>query len=110
MFAVVKAMALMEATTSRRVVIAAPTGGAAGVLPAALLAVAEDLAVDDQAIVHALFTAGGIGMAIDQLVAMSGSVQVVKRNVVELLVWMRVLWLNWLEEMLKLWGMQLQSL
>jgi L-serine deaminase len=47
MSAVVKAMALIEATASRRVVIAAPTGGAAGVLPAALLAVAEDLAVDD---------------------------------------------------------------
>jgi len=31
-------MALMEATASRRVVIAAPTGGAADVLPAALLA------------------------------------------------------------------------
>lgn len=59
MSAVVKAMALMEATASRRVVIPAPTGGAAaGVLLVALLAVAEDLAVDNQVIVHALFTAG----------------------------------------------------
>jgi len=72
--AVVKAMALMEATASRKVVIAAPTGGAAGVLPAALLAVAEDLEVDDEAIIHALFTAGGIGMIIDNVVPMSGSV------------------------------------
>ena len=74
MSAVVKAMASMEATASGRVVIAAPTGGAAGVLPAALLAVAEELEVDDEAIIRALFTAGGIGMSIDNVVAMSGSV------------------------------------
>ena len=39
----------MEATASRRVVVAAPTGGAAGVLPAALLAAAEALKVDEEA-------------------------------------------------------------
>jgi len=72
--AVVKAMALIEANASRRVVIAASTGGASGVLPAALLAVAEELEVDDEAIIRTLFTAGGIGMSIDYVVAMSGSV------------------------------------
>lgn len=56
------AMAVMHACNSRRVVCAAPTGGAAGTLPGVLVALDEDHAIADRQMALMLFAAGGIGL------------------------------------------------
>jgi len=74
MTAAIKALGMMETNASRGRVVAAPTGGACGVIPGALLAAAERLNSSEERIVRALFTAGGIGMTIADRVPLSGSV------------------------------------
>jgi L-serine dehydratase len=53
--------------------VAAPTAGACGVLPAAIVTVAGERQVDDEAVLRAFFTAGGIGLAIEKLASLSGA-------------------------------------
>ncbi len=59
------ACAVMDYDICLGVVAAAPTGGSAGVLPACLIAVGEELGADERAIAHALLTAALVGVFID---------------------------------------------
>jgi L-serine dehydratase len=54
-------------------VVAAPTAGACGVLPAALFTVADERGLGEEALVRAFFTAGGIGLVIEKLASLSGA-------------------------------------
>ena len=54
-------LAVAQHNASLGRIVACPTAGSCGVLPGALLAVAEDMAVTDEQLVNALFTAAGIG-------------------------------------------------
>ncbi len=54
-------LAVAQHNASLGRIVACPTAGSCGVLPGALLAVAEDMAVTDEQLVDALFTAAGIG-------------------------------------------------
>jgi L-serine dehydratase len=54
-------------------VVAAPTAGACGVLPAALFTVADERGLGEEALVRAMFTAGGIGLVIEKLASLSGA-------------------------------------
>jgi len=54
-------------------IVAAPTAGASGVLPAVLIAVAEIRNLDDERIIDALFIAGEIGMRIAKTATLSGA-------------------------------------
>jgi L-serine dehydratase len=62
--AAVLAMAVMHTCNSRGVVCAAPTGGSAGVVPGAVIALAESMGLTDGEVARALFAAGIVGMVV----------------------------------------------
>lgn len=72
--AIAYAMAVNEYNAAMGVVAAAPTGGACGALPGAILATAETLGSSDRDIVAALLTAGGIGARVAVQTSLSASV------------------------------------
>ncbi len=67
------AMAIGEVNACMGRIVAAPTAGSCGVLPATLFTCAETRGFSTAQLVLALFTAGGIGAAIDQLATLSGA-------------------------------------
>jgi len=71
--ATVYALATAETNACMGKIVAAPTAGASGVLPAVLLAVAEINGIDDEKVVEALFTAGELGMRIARDASLSGA-------------------------------------
>ena len=62
--AAARAMAVMHGNASGAVVCAAPTGGAAGVLPGVLVTLAEERGLDEEQIALALLAAGAIGVVV----------------------------------------------
>jgi L-serine dehydratase len=67
------ALATGEVNASMGRIVAAPTGGASGVVPAVLLGLARRSGAADEAIVDALFVAGGIGGVIGARATLSGA-------------------------------------
>lgn len=57
-------MAVMHACNSNALVIAAPTGGSAGVIPGVLASLEDELSLSEQDIVRCLFAAGTLGLLI----------------------------------------------
>jgi len=58
------ALAAMHTANSRGVICAAPTGGAAGVLPGVLTALEEAFGIDSKRMSLMLFAAGGVGLVL----------------------------------------------
>jgi L-serine dehydratase len=56
--------ALMEVKSSMGVIVAAPTAGACAALPAAVITLAEEMGLDEEAMAHGLLAAGLIGVFI----------------------------------------------
>jgi L-serine dehydratase len=71
--AVARAMAVGEVNAGMGCIVATPTAGSAGVLPAVLLTLQEAFHYSDEQLVQALFTAGGIGMVIVNRAHVSGA-------------------------------------
>jgi len=69
-----KAMAIAEVNAAMGRIVAAPTAGSCGILPAVLLTAAEQLGASEEEQVQALFTASGIGMVITKIAGVSGAV------------------------------------
>lgn len=67
------ALAVAECNACMGKIVAAPTAGACGILPAALLAVQEEKNLNDEAVADALFTAAAIGRVIAQEATISGA-------------------------------------
>ncbi len=59
-----RAMAVMHACNSGGVVCAAPTGGAAGVIPAVISTLREELNLSKDEVIRCLFAAGAVGWAV----------------------------------------------
>lgn len=68
-----RAIAVAEVNAGMGRIVAAPTAGACGVLPAVLLTVQEVLATSEEEMIGALFTAAGIGMVIAERASVSGA-------------------------------------
>jgi L-serine dehydratase len=68
------AMATNETNAAMGVVAAAPTGGACGTLPGALLAAADKLSSSRQELINGLAVAGGIGARVAAQTSLSASV------------------------------------
>jgi len=69
-----RAISTLEVNASMGLIVAAPTAGAAGVLPAVLMGAAEFLEVeDDERLVDAMLVAGGIGGVIAHRASLSGA-------------------------------------
>ena len=62
--AVLYTTALMEVKSAMGVIVAAPTAGACAALPAACIAVAEEMSLDEDAMARAMLAAGLIGVFI----------------------------------------------
>ncbi len=71
--AVARAMAVNEVNAGMGCIVATPTAGSAGILPAVLLTLQEARGVSDADLVHALFTASGIGAVIVRRASVSGA-------------------------------------
>ncbi|MCC6318881.1 MAG: L-serine ammonia-lyase, iron-sulfur-dependent, subunit alpha [Gemmatimonadaceae bacterium] len=68
-----RALAVQEVNAAMGVIVAAPTAGGAGVLPAVLTGLADARGVDDDRVVDALATAGLIGAVVAERASLSGA-------------------------------------
>ena len=68
-----RALAVQEVNAAMGVIVAAPTAGGAGVLPAVLTGLANARGIPDDAVVDALATAGLIGAVVAQRASLSGA-------------------------------------
>lgn len=71
--ALVRALAVSESNACMGRIVAAPTAGSCGIIPAALLTVMEDRKLDEHDVVMALFTSSAIGMVIANNASISGA-------------------------------------
>ena len=67
------ALATAECNAAMGVIVAAPTAGACGILPGALLAMMEERGVTEDEAVEALFTAAAVGQSIASQASISGA-------------------------------------
>ena len=70
---ITKAIAVSETNACMGRIVAAPTAGSCGILPACMLTVMEDDGVDEDTAVKALFTASAIGMVIARNASIAGA-------------------------------------
>jgi len=71
--ALAKAIAIAECNAAMGKIVAAPTAGSCGILPAAVLAMLEERGIDERKAVMSLFTAGAIGMVIANEASIAGA-------------------------------------
>ncbi len=71
--AIAKALAVSETNACMGKIVAAPTAGSCGILPAALLTVMEAYQVQEHDAVMSLFTAAGFGMVIAKKASIAGA-------------------------------------
>lgn len=71
--AMAKALAVAECNACMGKIVAAPTAGACGILPAALLTLQEEHGYSDEALIDALFTAAAVGRVIARRASISGA-------------------------------------
>ncbi len=68
-----RALAVQEVNAAMGVIVAAPTAGGAGVLPAVLTGLADARGVPDELVIDALATAGLIGAVVAERASLSGA-------------------------------------
>jgi L-serine dehydratase len=68
-----RALAVQEVNAAMGVIVAAPTAGGAGVLPAVLTGLADARGLSDDAVIDALATAGLIGAVVAERASLSGA-------------------------------------
>ena len=71
--ALVKSFAVSEINTCMGKIVAAPTAGSCGILPAVMLSIQQTRKIPDEALVKGLFTASGFGMVIAHRASLSGA-------------------------------------
>lgn len=71
--AMARALSTSEVNASMGKIVAAPTAGASGILPSALLAAQEKLNLTDEQLIEGLFTAAGIGEIVAKNATISGA-------------------------------------
>ncbi len=68
-----RALSCSEVNASMGRICAAPTAGSSGILPSAILGTAEKFSLPEEALLHGLLAASGIGMIIDSNASLSGA-------------------------------------
>jgi L-serine dehydratase len=68
------AIAMAEANAKMYRIVACPTGGSCGILPAVLLTIADKIHADDDQITRALFVAAGFGKVVALKASIAGAV------------------------------------
>lgn len=72
--AMARALAVAEVNAAAGKVVAAPTGGAAGVLPGVLLTLGENLGKSEEELIEGLLVASAVGVCIANKASLSGAV------------------------------------
>ncbi|WP_317367113.1 L-serine ammonia-lyase, iron-sulfur-dependent, subunit alpha [uncultured Tyzzerella sp.] len=67
------ALGVLEVNTSMGIIVAAPTAGAAGVLPGLLLALKEEFNLSDECVLNGLFNASAIGYLLMRNASVAGA-------------------------------------
>ena len=68
-----RALAVAECNAAMGRIVAAPTAGACGILPAALLTLQEEFDLSDEKLIDALYVAGAFGLIIANRASISGA-------------------------------------
>ncbi len=71
--ALARAIGTLEVNAAMGLIVAAPTAGAAGVLPAILVSAGEFLDADEEKLVDAMLVAGGVGGVVAQRASLAGA-------------------------------------
>ncbi len=71
--ALTKALSISQTNACMGKIVAAPTAGSCGIIPAALLTIAEDREICDDELVYSLFTASAVGIVIANNASISGA-------------------------------------
>lgn len=71
--AMVKALSVSQTNACMGKIVAAPTAGSCGILPASILTIAKDRNIDDDTLVMAMFNASAIGMVIATNASIAGA-------------------------------------
>lgn len=71
--AMARALSCSEVNAAMGKIVAAPTAGSCGILPAVIITAGEKLNKSDDELVEALFTASGVGMIIAENATLSGA-------------------------------------
>ena len=70
---IARAIAVAEVNAAMKKIVAAPTAGSSGIIPAALSVMTEKLGISEKQVVEALFTASGVGVVIANNATISGA-------------------------------------
>lgn len=71
--ALIYSQAVPEVNASMGVIVAAPTAGSSGVLPAVIFALEEEFGLDEKQVLDGLFTAGAVGYLLMKHASVSGA-------------------------------------
>jgi L-serine dehydratase len=71
--AIARSLAVAEVNASMKKIVAAPTAGSSGIIPAAVSITLEKLGLPEDRVIEALFTASGIGVVIANHAPISGA-------------------------------------
>lgn len=71
--ALIYSQAVLEVNASMGVIVAAPTAGSAGVLPAVLFSLEEEFGLSEKLVLEGMFTAGAIGCLLMKNASVSGA-------------------------------------
>ncbi|HLV09177.1 MAG TPA: L-serine ammonia-lyase, iron-sulfur-dependent, subunit alpha, partial [Halanaerobiales bacterium] len=70
---IIYALATAEVNAGMGKIVAGPTAGSAGIIPGVVLALGEELRLDDRKLVYSLFTAAGLGEIVARKATLSGA-------------------------------------
>jgi len=70
---IVKALAVSEVNACMGKIVAGPTAGASGIVPAVLITLTEEYSLDEDKLINALFTAGGLGEVVSKKATLAGA-------------------------------------
>ncbi|AOY76878.1 L-serine ammonia-lyase, iron-sulfur-dependent, subunit alpha [Clostridium formicaceticum] len=71
--AISRSMAVLEVNAAMGKIVAAPTAGSSGILPATLLTIGEEFHLSDERLIEGLMTASAIGMIISRNATVAGA-------------------------------------
>ncbi|MBM7615792.1 L-serine ammonia-lyase, iron-sulfur-dependent, subunit alpha [Alkaliphilus hydrothermalis] len=71
--AISRSMAVLEVNAAMGKIVAAPTAGSSGILPATLITVGEEFDLDDEVLLQGLITASAVGLIISKNATVAGA-------------------------------------
>ena len=70
---IIKALAVSEVNACMGKIVAGPTAGASGIVPAVLITLREEHEISEDKLIDALFTAGGLGEVVSKKATLAGA-------------------------------------